>query len=284
MGRFPGGSKVSTSKRPYLTRAKALAIGASLSPRERVLLAEVARLGVVSSDQLRRLHYEPSRAGRYLAWSDLTRLSEAQVLARLQRSVGGAKAGSKGYCYTLGLAGQRIVWPGRRKYREPWTPGRAYLRHALAVSEIYVQLRTDMADRLLAYDTEPSCWRSYFGPGGAPAILKPDAFAVLDLERFEDRFWLEIDLATESGSRIASKAQAYIRYWQSGREQAAAGVFPQVLWVTTSNARRDLMIASLARLPAEHWQLFAVVTADEAATRMTKGTINSISNRKEAKP
>jgi hypothetical protein len=283
LGQSPSGGKPRPTKRPYVTKAKAAAIARALGPRERVLLADVARLGVASADQLRRLHYDHSEAGRRLARIDLAGLCEAQVLARLERTVGGVRAGSKGHCYTVGVAGQRIVWPDRRRYREPWTPNPSYLRHALGVSELYVQLRTQLADRLLAYDTEPSCWRSYFGPGGAPAALKPDAFAILDLGRWEDRYWLEIDNATEPGTRIVEKARAYIRYWQSGREIAASGVFPQVLWVTTTEARRDFMINSLARLPAEHWQLFAVVTAAEAAHQITNGSINSISNRKEEK-
>jgi hypothetical protein len=281
LGQPSGTTRPRPTKRPYVTKVKAAAIAASLGPREWVLLEDVGRLGVASADQLRRLHYDSSEAGRRLARIDLAGLCEVQVLARLERSVGGVRAGSKGHCFTVGVAGQRIVWPDRRRYREPWTPNPAYLRHALGVSELYVQLRTELAERLLAFDTEPACWRSYFGPGGAPAVLKPDAFAVLDLGRFEDRFWLEIDNATESGTRIVEKARAYIRYWQSGREIAASGVFPQVLWVTTTEARRDLMVASLARLPAEHWQLFAVVTAAEAAEQMTKGTVQSISKREE---
>ena len=264
-----------------MTKAKAVAIAAALGPRQRALIDDVARLGVASANQLRRLRYEPTGAGRHLAWVDLSSLCETQVLARLDRSIGGVKAGSKGRCFTLGVTGQRIVWPDRRKSREPWTPNPAYLRHALGVTELYVQLRTQLADRLLTYDTEPACWRSYSGPGGAPATLKPDAFAVLDLARFEDRYFCEIDNATESGTRIVEKARAYIRYWQSGREIAASGVFPQVLWVTTTEVRRDLMVGALARLPAEHWQLFAVVTAAEAAERMTRGTIKTITNREE---
>jgi hypothetical protein len=284
IGQSAGTVRPRPTKGPYVTKVKAAAIAASLGPRERVLLADVARLGLASADQLRRLHYDWAEAGRRLARIDLARLCETQVLARLERSVGGIRAGSKGHCYTVGVAGQRIVSPDRRRYREPWTPNQSYLRHALGVSELYVQLRTTMATRLLAYDTEPACWRSYFGPGGARVILKPDAFAVLDLGRFEDRFFCEYDRATESGTRIVEKARAYIRYWQSGREIAASGVFPQVLWVTTTEARRDLMVAALARLPAEHWPLFAVVTAAEAAERMTQGTVESISSREEETP
>jgi hypothetical protein len=281
LGQSAGNGKTHPPKRPYVTRSRAAAIGASLSPRERAVLADVARLGVASGGQLQRLHYESTEAGRRLARIELARLCELQVLTRLDRTIGGVRAGSRGHCLALGVAGQRIIWPDLPRYRPPWTPNRSYLRHALAVSDLYFRLRMAMADRLLTYDTEPSCWRSYFGPGGAPATLKPDAFAVLDLGRFEDRMWLEIDMATESGTRIFKKALEYVRYYQSGREQSAAGVFPQVLWVTTTKARRDVMVGALTRLPAEHWQLFAVVTADEAADLMINGAVQSISNRKE---
>ncbi len=284
LGQSAGKGGSHPTKRPYVTRSRAATIGASLSPRERAVLADVARLGVASGGQLQRLHYEATEAGKRLARIELARLCQSQVLGRLDRTIGGVRAGSRGHCFALGVAGQRIVWPDRARYREPWTPNRAYLRHALAVGEIYVRLRTTMSDRLLTYDTEPACWRSYFGPGGAPTTLKPDAVAILDFAQFEDRFWLEIDLATESGTRITTKAEAYVRYWQSGREQSASGVFPQVLWVTTTKVRQDLMVAALTRLPAEHWQLFAVVTADEGPDLMTKGTVRSISSREEDRP
>jgi hypothetical protein len=281
LGHSGGSEKPRPTKRRYVTRSRAAAIGASLSRRERVLLEDVSLLGVASADQLRRLHYEPTEAGKRLARIDLSRLVEIQVLTRLERTIGGVRAGSTGHCFSVGLAGQRIVSPDRSRHRAPWTPHPAFLKHALGRSELFVELRTHMGDRLLTYDTEPTCWRRYFGPGGAPTTLKPDAFAVLDLGRFEDRYFVEIDCATESGTRIVAKARTYIRYWQSGREQASSGVFPQVFWVTTTAARRELMVSSLARLPAEHWQLFAVVTAAEAAEQMTKGSVASISKREE---
>jgi len=278
---FSGVRKAYPSKKPYLTRAKASAIASSLNGRQRSLLEDVARLGVVSAGQLQRLRYEPSESGRRLARIDLAKLCDREVLFRLDRTVGGVRAGSKGHCFTLGLTGLRILHPHQPRYRQPWTTHPAHLNHALARSELFVGLKTRIGDRLVTFDSEPTCWRRYFGPGGAPAILKPDAFTVLDLGRFEDRFWWEIDNSTESGPWIVEKARAYIRYWQSGREIEASGVFPRVLWVAPTEVRRDFMTAALCRLPAEHWQLFAVVTAAEAAEQMAKGTVQSISNREE---
>lgn len=278
---FSGVRKALPSKKPYLTRAKASAIASSLNGRQRSLLEDVACLGVVSAGQLQRLRYEPSESGRRLARIDLAKLCDCEVLFRMDRTVGGVRAGSKGHCFTLGLTGLRILYPHQPRYRQPWTPHPAHLNHALARSELFVQLKMKIGDRLVTFDSEPTCWRRYFGPGGATAILKPDAFAVFDLGRWEDRFWWEIDNSTESGPWIVEKARAYVRYWQSGREIETSGVFPRVLWVAPTEVRRDFMTMALCRLPPEHWQLFAVVTAAEAAEQMAKGTVQSISNREE---
>jgi len=260
-----------------------MAIGASLSPRQLAILADVHRLGVASGDQLQRLHYNGTDAGKRMARLDLARLHELQVLERLDRRIGGKRAGSRGHLFALGTAGQRIALPNMRRYRPPWTPGAAVVRHALAVSELYVGLLTIAGNRLVSYDTEPRCWRRYYGPGGAPAVLKPDAFAVLELGEFEDRYFIEVDRGTESGPRITEKAKAYVRYWQSGREQEAESVFPWVIWVTTTVQRRALLIDALTRLPAEHWQLFLVTTMSAAAEAMAAGPAGATSDLKEVK-
>jgi hypothetical protein len=70
-----------------------------------------------------------------------------------------------------------------------------------------------------------------------------------------------MDLGTESGPRITTKAKAYIRYFGSGREQAESGVFPFVLWIAPDEDRAALLVDALARTPAEQWDLFRVATA-----------------------
>jgi len=258
-----------------------------MTKRQWDIIRDVGRLGVVSGQQLRRLHYQSTGAGGRLARKDLGCLSQWQVLARLGRSIGGERAGSAGYVYAVGVAGQRLLHPDVRRLRPPWTPQPSYLRHALAVSDLYVGMREcerTGAMALAAYDTEPNCWRAFFGPGGERSTLKPDALAVVHLADYEDRYFVEADCGTEPGPRITAKARAYIRYWQSGREQAQHGVFPYVLWITTTPERKDLLVDALARLPAEHWQLFLVTTAQEAVERISTGTFVSITNRKELKP
>lgn len=218
-----------------------------------------------------------------LARKQLGQLVRWGVLARFGRSVGGVKSGSAGYLYTAGIVGQRLVDPGRSRYFPRWVPRPSFLRHALAVSELYVRLReadAEGASELLAYDTEPACWRRYFGPGGARSVLKPDALAVVGLDDYEYRYFVEIDCGTEHRPQIVAKAKSYVRYWQSGREQADIGIFPFVLWVAPDGDRAAFLADALSTLPAEHWRVFLVATADDAAKTIATGKAASI-NRKE---
>jgi hypothetical protein len=258
--------------RTYVTQARLAQLQAALSERDWQLLADVARLKVLSGAQLQALHYRDSAAGRRLARLDLACLTQRCVLARLSRRVGGIRAGSSGFVYALDVAGQRLAHPGRRRYRQPWTPQEGQLRHALAVVDVYValrQLEATGAAELLAFDTEPACWRRFVGPGGAPTILKPDAFVVMADQQDEHHSFLEVDLATESGPRITGKARIYVRYWQSGHEQATHGLFPQVVWSVPTEQRRTQLVEALTELAPDHWRLFTVATADETASVLT---------------
>jgi hypothetical protein len=134
---------------------------------------------------------------------------------------------------------------------------------------------------LVTFDAEPTCWRPYVGPGGTRLTLKPDALIVMQLDDYEDRYFIEVDCGTEPGPRLTAKARIYIRYWQTGREQANTNVFPYVMWVVPNERRAAFLIDTLASLPPEYWQLFLVATSEEAIKRIAIGTNVPISNRKE---
>jgi hypothetical protein len=259
--------KQSTGKvRRRITKADAAAIVERLSARDRACLDDVARLGTATGRQLERLHYEDTESGRRIARIELGRLADLGVLQRLTRRIGGVRGGSRGYVYAIGVVGQRILQPDRTRYREPWTPQPSYLRHALNVSDLYVRLReTERSGglELVAYHAEPRCWRTFYGPGGAPVILKPDAYAVIYQGEYEDRLFIEVDLGTEDGPRILGKARTFISYWRCGKEQEASGIFPLVCWVTDRNQRRDFLVHTLDRLPEEDRCLFAVTTRED---------------------
>ena len=78
---------------------------------------------------------------------------------------------------------------------------------------------------------------------------------------------------------IAEKAKSYIRYWQSGGEQAAHGVFPLVLWIGPHGHRVAQLSDALAGLPAEHRQLFAVTTAERAAHQLIAGSFAGLTTK-----
>jgi len=278
------GKKLGRAKRRYVTKAMVEALRGKLNTRQWSSLRDIGRLGVATGRQLERLHYDHSDSGRRLARLELSQLVDWQVLQRLTRRIGGVRSGSKGYVYALGLAGQRLLWPNRARYRQPWTPRPRYLRHALNVSDLYVRLReaeTEQPIQLSIYDAEPRCWRSFAGPGGAPTTLKPDAYVELNVGDFEDRYFIEVDLASGDGPRILAKAKTFVRYWQSGKEQEESQVFPIVLWVTTTEERRSFIVDVLTKLAPDQWQVFAVTTIDKAAALMASGAATAISNQRE---
>jgi Replication-relaxation len=262
------------AKRSYITRAQLREIENRLSQRDRNIVGDVARLQLMSGQQVRRLHYEDSARGRRLARRALAQLVEFQLLARLDRRIGGVRSGSDGFVYGLGVAGQRLMHPDRRRYRAPWTPAPAYLAHALAVTELGVELeeRTQLGKPLLTkFAVEPSCWRRFNGPGGRALVLKPDAYVICVFGAYEDRHFIEVDRSTEALPRIIEKGRLYGRYWQSGREQDAAGIYPQVLWVAPDEHRQAQIVEALGRLDPDYWQLFAVTTNDQAAEVIAGG-------------
>lgn len=254
-----------------LSTSALMGLGAELSEPERALLLAVAKLRLASHGQLARLIDDPnsmaSQASRArMARRTLARLSDLGLLARLERRVGGMRAGSLGYCYYLGPAGQRLTayWEGRGLVRGRFRPepGGRYVRHRLAVSELFVLAW--LADRaraveLLTFDVEPDCWRRYLDVYGGQLILKPDAFVRIGVGASEeDRIFVEVDLGSESRMVLARKARAYLDYYASGVEQAAAGAFPRVLLLTSSEARRAAVAELMSRLPEPADRLFAV--------------------------
>jgi hypothetical protein len=155
--------------------------------------------------------------------------------------------------------------------RSPWTPSHQYLRHHVAVTEIFVGL-TEAAARgegeLLTFDTEPKCWRRFVGPGSETLVLKPDAYVVTATAAFEDAWALEIDLSTESPSVLWRKVTTYLAYRQSGREERERGVFPLIAFVVPDERRAAVVAQVLSSLPTPELALFRVVLAAEASSAL----------------
>jgi hypothetical protein len=273
--KFADGSRTSSvgkTRLGYVTARRLAQLERSLSARDRAVLGTLARVRVATARQLYRLHFEgvTRRQGR----ASLASLTGRRLITRLPRIIGGVRAGSSGYVYTLDVAGVRLMRPDHDRPQRPWNVGRMFLDHSLAVTEPYVRLVE--ADRtrqlhLADFTTEPGCWRRFHGPGGARLVLKPDAVVRLVLGQYEDRWFLEVDLDTESSTALARKCDLYRRYWQAGVEQARTGVFPKVLWLVPDERRHAVVIDVIGRQPEEAWPLFAVALVADLTGRLLRG-------------
>jgi Replication-relaxation len=258
-----------------LSRRQLVEVAERLPARERAVLKEVERLRLMRVDQLQRLLYSEiaSPMGRArICRRSLRSLADLGLLRRLERRVGGTSSGgSSGYVYALAPAGRRLLayWSGAgivsdRGVHEP-QPG--FVEHTLATAELYVTLteaeRAGTAE-LLVFDPEPDCWRSYTARTGRSALLKPDALVRLGVGVDELSWFCELDRATQGRGALLRKLDAYLAYYQSGREQAETGVFPRVAWITTSPPREQLLCELCERLGDRGRRLFAVTTQTDA--------------------
>jgi hypothetical protein len=259
--------------RRYISPSQLISIAEALTPRERAILNTLANVRLASADQLERLHFvsDTARSRRRILLS----LTDRGLATRLDRVVGGQRAGSSGFVYGLGDVGQRVLaqaqgWPRRR----PTEPGAPFRRHCLAITELFVRLTeaTRTADaELLEFSAEPLAWRRYLGRGGARAILKPDAFVRIGVGDFIDSWFIEVDLATESPSTLKTKLDAYRAYWATGKESAQHGVHPRTLWLAPDERRAQVIIDCCGRQPSESWQLHQVTLFDGAIGTLIGG-------------
>ena len=257
-------------------------IRASLSERDTQIVASVALHRFLTTRQICRLHLVDKgteTAALRSANRTLDKLRDLRLLVPLERRIGGVRAGSGGYVWSLGHVGARLLQradtvDGRRRRRREFEPSSTFLEHSLAVAEVFLRL-TEAARRgditLLGVQHEPACWRAYNGPGGGVARLKPDLAMVTATEKFEDHWFVEVDLASEPPSRIIRACLNYQEYRRSGVEQRRLGLFPAVVWIVPT-ARRQLTLQSrLKQHEAISPGLFTIITLDELEGLVQRG-------------
>lgn len=273
-GQRPNGSDLSdgsiaaTKRRNgsgYVTAARLAAIVETLTPTDWRLLETVQRFHFMTGQQLGAMSFGRSESAQRAARRMLVRLTKDQVLDRLERRIGGVRAGSSGYVYRLGLAGARLL--GVRHGGDE--PGLHHLHHALAVADVFVQLKAQERTGLVVieyWDGEPACWRNYTGKHGDRATLKPDGFAALRINGRGRRWFIEVDRGSVSTATLKHKMRQYADYFETGEEQTKQrGVFPRVVWVCTSERRAKHVLelgqeenervgGELHRLLGSEWQ------------------------------
>jgi hypothetical protein len=246
-----------------------------LSPRELSLLTSLKRYRYLSARQIEELHFSghasPLSAARTCR-RVLERLTNAGVLWRLGRRIGGVYAGSASYVYTLAPLGQRLLDDGaggRVRRREP---ALALLEHTLAIAALGIELqRAARAGELelMSLETEPHCWRRFSAGLEGSQTLEPDLALSLRAGAYEYHWFVEIDLATHGAAAIVRKCRVYQRYWQAGIEQDGKGLFPKVLFVAPHEPRRTLLARTIAGAQRLNAGLFAVTTSADAFAALT---------------
>ncbi|HUD11843.1 MAG TPA: replication-relaxation family protein, partial [Candidatus Saccharimonadia bacterium] len=180
--------------------------------------------------------------------------------------------GSTGYIYQLARAGRIIVLGREKHHHPPHAYGRTFLGHALAVTELYVQVieatRTSPIT-LVTFEIESQAWRTL--PGIGRRLLKPDAFARLATPQYTLSWFIEVDQGTESAPRISDKLITYSRYWANGIEQQTHNVFPKVLFVVLDADRKRQIKEVIAKQPKRARQLFQVELQADALQTLIGG-------------
>jgi hypothetical protein len=257
--------------RPYASARGVAQTRERLSDRDLSIIRQVAELRLMSARQIQAIHFpdtehDNEQAATRARQRVLERLTRERLLIRLDRRIGGVRAGSAGLVLALGPVGQRVLatsGPRRRSYE----PTLRFVDHTLAIAQLVVDLTVASRRGLLEVldiQAEPSCWREFSGLSGR-CLLRPDAFVALGSGEYELRWFIEVDRATESLPVIVRKCHLYADYYQSGKEQTAhGGVFPRVCWVVPDELRAEHLRAAITRDRTLPERLFVVTTDTQA--------------------
>lgn len=275
-----GGAPAANSQMPQrVSKRQLLEINSRLAERDRQLLGAVRQYRYLMTGQIQRLLFtdaaNPS-AGLRAASRSLKKLSEFGLVSSLSRRIGGVRAGSGSFIWHLTHAGERLLRlnnNGTHPIRRFFEPSPHYLAHSLAVAETaiqFIEICRKYEPQITAMQLEPECWRTY-SSAGVSLSLKPDLYVAATTEEYEDRYFIEVDLDTESPAKIIEKCQKYHAYYRSGLEQEESGMFPLTVWIVPGIARKEKLILALRETFDKQAKLFAVITCDELEHLILEG-------------
>ena len=249
-----------------------------LSDRDVAIISQVAELRLMTALQIKAIHFplgehDNEQAAARACQRVLARLVRDRLLGRLDRRVGGVRAGSSGYVLGLSPVGQRVLELDgpRRRHHEPTI---RFLDHTLAIGQLVVDVTTAARQGVLdvlACQAEPACYREFSGMAGRE-VLRPDLFLAIGVGDFEHRWFVEIDRGSESVPVVLRKCHLFEAYYRSGKEQAAHGVFPRVCWIVPDARRAEALRQAFARDRRLSGRLFVVATTDRALATLTGGS------------
>jgi len=249
-------------------------LATSLANRDETILRAINEHRYLTGHQLQSLFFRDhasEESGARTCRRVLARLQRYGLIRALARRIGGVRAGSSSTVWQLASAGARLLRADGSMQRIH-EPSLRFLRHCLAVADVRIELDRLVWDGLaeeVRIDIEPECWRRYTGPGGEPRWLQPDMFARILTRKYDDRWFIEVDLGTESLPTLLRKCAAYETYRATGQEQSGAGVFPLVLWVFDRPDRADRLQHALSRSRQLTPELYRMTVMGEVAQVVT---------------
>lgn len=262
-----------------ISKRQLMELDVSLGSRDKEILRSIQRHRYLMTGQVQRLLFtdavSPSAALRAASRS-LKKLKSLGLVGSLSRRIGGVRAGSGSLIWHITHAGERLLrLHGCRPYASKrfFEPSPYFLAHTLAVAEASIRIMeicNTAKLELSALQPEPECWRSY-SERGRQVSLKPDLYAAVTSPEYEDRYFLEIDLDTESSAKVIEKCQKYHAYYRSGLEQKEHGMFPLTVWIVPSAKRKEHLTAHIHPAFSGQPRLFIVITDDELEHLILEG-------------
>lgn len=204
----------------------------------------------------------------------LKRLHDHGLIRPLKRRIGGGKGGSAVQVWHLSEAGFRLLHlhsTGKHPRKTFYEPSSMFLSHTLAIAECALQItllsRSSHDLDVISLTPEPACWRSFIHHGRA-VNLKPDLFAITTDDGYEDHWFIEIDLGTESAHQVVTKCKTYRDYYLSGEEQENTGMFPLVVWIVPDEGRKLRLISAIRENLPPDPKMFLVITPEQLETML----------------
>jgi hypothetical protein len=234
-----------------LGAASIAALGSRLTERDRQVALDCYEHRVLTTEQLRRLHFRSARRTR----RRLELLYQLRVLDRFrppkERGEGSSpyhwildEAGAHIAAEALGLERSELRW---RRQAAIALARSSILTHQLEVNEFFTRLAADARDaggRLAAWWGERRCRAALDGAAA------PDGYGLLDLSgRAPLAFLLELDRGTEEHERLRQKLR---RYAKALPRSPLAEQAPLVLIAVPTAVRRDRLAPTLAASPVPH--------------------------------
>jgi hypothetical protein len=261
---------------PRVGRRQLAQLRSAMSDRDLAVLRSLAACHYLQTRHVERLWFRDTGLTPLTAVRSsrrtLARLHRLGLIDRLERRVGGVRAGSASYVWTLTSLGARVL--AERGRRRTYEPSLGRLEHVLEAAELVVRLHEAARDgrfEIISIETEPTCWRKFTGPHG-PEWLKPDLRLVLAAGAHELHWFVEVDRGTEHRATLARKLETYVRAWRDGGEQRRSGVFPRVAWVAPDDRRQDLIdeVIRSAGLPDG---MATTLVVDDAVNALGRGPL-----------